>query len=238
MNSRSPRSNSQGRCADCVSISEIDWNAGVTNLSGQCMASGQRIINHKGGRGGLYQKRNCWCFEPSNSPDQQQKVRRKIFEGKLAALHSSYVTVPSQATSVGSLELRPAGARENRLTAPSKALEPQPNSVTEEQLGCGHGSGSLRTLEKTSKTLAPKPLIPDLIMEVLADGKWQTLNEMSTQPLLRNVALNKIGLGLSVLGEYDFVELNQKPQALPVLEARLHPSTHCFIQNIRRIEVA
>ena len=119
-------------CSECTFVSEIDWKAGMTPLSGHCHVGDVNLINQNGGRGSLHQKRRCNGFSLSSDSNQAERVQKKILEAEAvleAFLHpqSSQLTTQSQVTSenpsirgAGSLEQGQAVDKtpvENRLSA-------------------------------------------------------------------------------------------------------------------------
>lgn len=130
-------------CALCVSIDEINWQKGITELSGYCPIGDVYLTNHNGGRASLYQKRFCRTYQYCGLPHQPERVEQKIKEAEvfLASLHSSQLISPSQVTSVGSLEQEPAGTAGNRLTAPKRSqaeIRPAEKSVNRGAAGMGN----------------------------------------------------------------------------------------------------
>jgi hypothetical protein len=64
------------RCIDCAHESGIDWNQGITELSGYCQKGDQSIgkhLNKKGVNQSLHAQRKCAAFQPKTKPDQTQK---------------------------------------------------------------------------------------------------------------------------------------------------------------------
>jgi hypothetical protein len=68
----------------------------------------------------------------------------------------------------------------------------------------------------------------DKILWLLRDGEWDTLKEIT-----ENIALSKFKakIAINFLGEYDFIQLNEKAE-----EIRLQPSMLKFLRNIQHIE--
>lgn len=68
----------------------------------------------------------------------------------------------------------------------------------------------------------------DEILWLLRDGEWDTLKEIT-----ENIALPKfkVEIAINFLGEYDFIQLNEKAE-----EIRLQPSILKFLKNIQRVE--
>lgn len=121
------RSKLNAHCADCIHVSEIDWNVGSTRLSGRCIPGQVDLINLNGGRGSLYQKRKCVEFSQSCDPHQAERVEGKILEAEAALrkyLHSSHVTTSVLDADRVASEQQPAvGTTENRQ--PPTQIKPE-----------------------------------------------------------------------------------------------------------------
>lgn len=81
----------------------------------------------------------------------------------------------------------------------------------------------------------------DEIIEALNDGKWHSLNEISTrkEPLSRR-SMVTLSLLLNFLSKYDFVRLRKElngdvPQML-IVEAKLSDSVLRFLRRVKWIE--
>jgi len=151
-------------CSACTFVSEIDWMAGLTPLSGRCFVGDVDLINHNGGRGSLNQKRRCSGFNPSSDPNQAEKVEKKILEAEAVSEaflrpHSSQLLSSSQVISENSsmrgagsseqqpavdknpkVENRPSTARPSTRRTPSSQVgDPAKHTqVTEEHLAATH----------------------------------------------------------------------------------------------------
>jgi hypothetical protein len=68
----------------------------------------------------------------------------------------------------------------------------------------------------------------DEVLWLLRDGEWHNLKEIT-----ENIALSKfkVEIAINFLGEYDFIQLNEKEEKI-----RLQPSILKFLKNIQRIE--
>ena len=80
--------------------------------------------------------------------------------------------------------------------------------------------------------------ILDAILELLSDGNWHTINEVSTQQPLLKTPMNRLAQVLNVFEEYGFIEFNQKEaEGLYVMvEVKLSDSTLAFLRKIRWAE--
>ena len=64
------------RCVDCAYESQIDWNQGITELSGYCPKGDHSVNKHLNKRGvnqSLHAQRKCPAFQPKTKPDLTEK---------------------------------------------------------------------------------------------------------------------------------------------------------------------
>jgi predicted transcriptional regulator len=66
------------------------------------------------------------------------------------------------------------------------------------------------------------------ILWLLKDGKWHTLEEITTNLELPQT---KTDLAVNFLAEYNFIQLNKTNE-----KAKLHPSTLEFVTEIQQLE--
>jgi len=77
------------------------------------------------------------------------------------------------------------------------------------------------------------------VFDVLNDGTWHDVNEVSTAKGLRKLSMTKLMALLDFLAEYDFIELNEVWKGEPlrsVVEVKLQPSTQKFLREIKLVE--
>jgi len=78
-------------------------------------------------------------------------------------------------------------------------------------------------------------MVLDGILEVLADGEWHHLTEISAKAKpLRELSITDLETILYTLSEYDFVEIGEEPHF--VLETRINPIVRDFWKKIKWIE--
>ena len=68
----------------------------------------------------------------------------------------------------------------------------------------------------------------DEILWLLKDGEWHDLKEIKEKITLPKY---KTEIAVSFLGEYDFIQFNEKDR-----KVRLQPAIHEFIYEIQRLE--
>ena len=68
----------------------------------------------------------------------------------------------------------------------------------------------------------------DEIVWLLKDGEWHDLKEITEKITLPKY---KTEIAVSFLGEYDFIQFNEKDR-----KVRLQPAIHEFIYEIQRLE--
>ncbi len=71
--------------------------------------------------------------------------------------------------------------------------------------------------------------ILDEILELLKDGQWQSLKELTTKAALNPLHAQTL---ISFLSRHNFVELDEAQQT-----ARLNPLTREFVYDIQRLEL-
>lgn len=71
-------------------------------------------------------------------------------------------------------------------------------------------------------------LVIDEIMELLKDGKWHGMNEVTEKSRLSEFKAETV---MSFLAEYDFIQLDKERR-----KARLTPPTLDFLEEIQRVE--
>lgn len=76
-------------------------------------------------------------------------------------------------------------------------------------------------------------MIDELLM-ALSDGKWHTVNELSTYEPLRTTSITTLIISLNFLAEYDFVDLMGSPST--ILEAKLNSEVQRYLRRIRWTE--
>jgi hypothetical protein len=77
----------------------------------------------------------------------------------------------------------------------------------------------------------------DAVLDVLRDGKWHSLNELSAYPSLKDLTFTKLIQLVEFFADYDFVELRPTfEDDLPITEARLSLPFRNFLPEIMRIE--
>jgi len=77
----------------------------------------------------------------------------------------------------------------------------------------------------------------DAIIDGLADGKWRSVNELSTREGLRKLTITQLEMALKLLAEYDFAELGQRMESDALItEARITPELQRFWRTIKWIE--
>jgi hypothetical protein len=65
------------RCIDCVHQNQIDWNRGITDLSGYCPEGDRYIgkhVNRHGVNQSLQAQRKCPAFKPKAEPTCQEEA--------------------------------------------------------------------------------------------------------------------------------------------------------------------
>jgi len=79
----------------------------------------------------------------------------------------------------------------------------------------------------------------DILIEILSDGDWHSINEISIHKSLSSLSISQIQTLLNFLAEYDFIEVNQRPAydlTVLIVEAKLTESMLEFLRKIRWIE--
>jgi len=86
------------------------------------------------------------------------------------------------------------------------------------------------SFEHLSVSVSEKPALPqiDEILDVLKNGKWHDLKEISEKTNLHKI---KVELLTSFLAAYDFIELDEKEH-----KTRLTPPLLNFLKKVREIE--
>jgi len=77
------------------------------------------------------------------------------------------------------------------------------------------------------------------VLDLLADGEWHTINEISTLEPLRKLPMTNINIYIDFLNEYDFIELSEEPETeeTPTIkQIKLTPPLLDFIKKIKWIE--
>jgi len=68
--------NKIAKCCDCQHENQIDWNRGITDLSGYCSAGDRYIkkhVNKAGINQSLHARRKCVGFTPKIVPDEMKE---------------------------------------------------------------------------------------------------------------------------------------------------------------------
>jgi len=77
----------------------------------------------------------------------------------------------------------------------------------------------------------------DSIIDELDDGKWRSVNELSTREGLRKLTITKLEMALELLAEYGFAELGQRMESGTfITEVRITPELQRFLRTIKWIE--
>ena len=81
----------------------------------------------------------------------------------------------------------------------------------------------------------------DAMIDLLSDGQWHSINEVSTLKPLQHLTMTQIQMMLNLLIEYDFVEVNQRPGydlTSLIVEAKINPRMLEFWRQIKEVERA
>jgi len=77
----------------------------------------------------------------------------------------------------------------------------------------------------------------DAIFDLLGDGEWHSLPEISAYRSLRKLTIMQLMMTLHFLAEYKFIELSEAWKGdpnRPVAEAKLTPCVQMFIRSQER----
>lgn len=83
--------------------------------------------------------------------------------------------------------------------------------------------------------------ISEALFEALSDGKWHTLNELTTIKRLRDVSISKLMIVLTFLVEYDFADSRpmvggEGDSVISIMEVRLEEGFQNFLRALGEID--
>jgi len=81
----------------------------------------------------------------------------------------------------------------------------------------------------------------EAIFEALNDGKWHTLNELTTKKYLRAISISKLMIVLNFLVDYDFADSRpmvggEGDSVISIMEVRLEDRLQNFLKALGEID--